>query len=53
MNIDTDASIEELKAMPDFNDVVGQLIQSDHPKLKIVMVNVTDIDQVKKKQPHS
>lgn len=43
MNIDTSATLEELRAMPDFNDVVGQLLQRDHPKLSIVMVKVTDI----------
>lgn len=43
MNIDTDATLEELKAMPDFDQVVSQLLQRDHPKLKIVMVKVTGI----------
>ena len=43
MNIDTTASLEELQEMPDFNEVVGQLLQRDHPKLNIVMVKVTDI----------
>ena len=43
MNIDTTASLAELQEMPDFNEVVGQLLQRDHPKLRIVMVKVTDI----------
>jgi hypothetical protein len=43
MNIDTDATLEELKAMPDFDQVVGQMLQRDHPKLRIVMVKVIGI----------
>ena len=47
MNIDTTATIEELKAMPDLNDVVGQLLQRDNPKLRIAMVKVTEIKRVR------
>lgn len=43
MNIDTTATLEELQEMSDFDRVVGQLLLIDHPKLKIVMVKVTDI----------
>lgn len=43
MNIDTTATLKELQDMPDFDRVVGQLLLSDYPKMKIVMVKVTGI----------
>lgn len=43
MSIDTDATLEELRNMPELDQSVTELLREAHPDLRIVMAKVTDI----------